>query len=188
MLPTRGSGLKRPCRRAARSPYSALLPVGLAMRRLLPAPRWALTPPFHPYPDRNRGGLFSVALSVRLPCPGVTRHHCFRESGLSSPLQGRPSGPPREMWGRASASCGQSPCDHATACFSSFLKYAGGFGGGRPPNLSDRCAPIRYVNAARKAGAATPRARHWSRPGFPVSADDLRRPALPAARAGLIPP
>jgi hypothetical protein len=84
MLPTRGSGLKRPCRRAARSPYSALLLVGLAMRGLLPAPRWALTPPFHPYPDQNRGGLFSVALSVRLPCPGVTRHRRFGESGLSS--------------------------------------------------------------------------------------------------------
>ena len=33
----------------AQGPYSALLPVGLAMRRLLPAPRWALTPPIHPY-------------------------------------------------------------------------------------------------------------------------------------------
>lgn len=30
------------------------------------------------------GGLFSVALSVRLPCPGVTRHRCFGKSGLSS--------------------------------------------------------------------------------------------------------
>ena len=38
----------------AQGPYSALLPVGLAMRRLLPAPRWALTPPFHP--DRRRAG------------------------------------------------------------------------------------------------------------------------------------
>jgi len=41
------------------------------------------------------GGLFSVALSVRLPCPGVTRHRCFAESGLSSPLQVRPSSLPR---------------------------------------------------------------------------------------------
>ena len=31
------------------------------------------------------GGLFSVALSVGLPRPGVTRHRCFLESGLSSP-------------------------------------------------------------------------------------------------------
>ena len=68
---------------AARGPYSALLPVGLAMPVRLPVPRWALTPPFHPYPDMQ-GGLFSVALSVRLPCPGVTRHRCSKESGLSS--------------------------------------------------------------------------------------------------------
>ena len=34
---------------AARGPYLALLPVGLAMPPLLPAARWALTPPFHPY-------------------------------------------------------------------------------------------------------------------------------------------
>ncbi|GHV78536.1 hypothetical protein AGMMS49944_03270 [Spirochaetia bacterium] len=37
----------------------------------LPPPRWALTPPFHPYreliqasPNKFLGGLFSVALSV----------------------------------------------------------------------------------------------------------------------------
>jgi len=47
-------GLKRPCggipegTGPARSPYSALLPVGLAMPVRLPVPRWALTPPFHP--------------------------------------------------------------------------------------------------------------------------------------------
>ena len=55
-------GQKRPCL-AARGPYSALLPVGLAMPRLLPAARWALTPPFHLFPLKA-GSLFSVALSV----------------------------------------------------------------------------------------------------------------------------
>ena len=39
--------------------------------------RFTLTP-------ADRGGLFSVALSVGLPRPGVTRHRCFLESGLSS--------------------------------------------------------------------------------------------------------
>jgi hypothetical protein len=40
---------------AARGPYLALLPVGLALPPLLPAARWAFTPPFHPYPrDRKR--------------------------------------------------------------------------------------------------------------------------------------
>ncbi len=69
----------------ARDPYLALLPVGLAMPPLLPAARWALTPPFHPYPSRKKGGLFSVALSVGLPRPGITRHRFLLESGLSSP-------------------------------------------------------------------------------------------------------
>ena len=32
-----------------RHPYSALLPVGLAVPLRLPVARWALTPPFHPY-------------------------------------------------------------------------------------------------------------------------------------------
>ena len=75
-------GAKFPCH-AAHGPYSALLPVGLAVPVLLPVPRWAFTPPFHPYPDMQ-GGLFSVALSLGLPPPGVTRHRHFMESGLSS--------------------------------------------------------------------------------------------------------
>ena len=68
------------------------------MRGLLPAPRWALTPPFHPclragqLPDPCAGGLFSVVLSLGFPRPGVTRHRRFMESGLSSKvaLRGHP--------------------------------------------------------------------------------------------------
>jgi len=51
----------------ARDPYSALLPVGLAMPVRLPDPRWALTPPFHPCP------VFRAVCSLwRFPsdCPG----------------------------------------------------------------------------------------------------------------------
>ena len=41
-------GVKPPrCLAAARGPYLALLPVGLAVPSVLPRPRWALTPPFH---------------------------------------------------------------------------------------------------------------------------------------------
>lgn len=39
-----GWALARPCR-----PYSVLLPVGFAVPSMSPCPRWALTPPFHPY-------------------------------------------------------------------------------------------------------------------------------------------
>lgn len=42
-------------------------------------------------PLKQQGSLFSVALSLGLPPPGVTRHPCFMESGLSS----KASQPPR---------------------------------------------------------------------------------------------
>ncbi len=56
----------------------------------LPAARCALTAPFHPYPPNPRkrefrtGGLLSVALSLGLPPPGVTRLRLPMEPGLSS--------------------------------------------------------------------------------------------------------
>ena len=51
--------------------YLALLRLGVTLPRLLPGARWALTPPFHPYPDKQ-GGMFSVVLSVAFRRPGVT--------------------------------------------------------------------------------------------------------------------
>src|SRR4029077_16169547 len=65
-------------------PYSVLLPVGFAVPSLLPETRWALTPPFHPYP-LEAGGLLSVALSLGSPPPDVIRHRVSVEPGLSSP-------------------------------------------------------------------------------------------------------
>lgn len=95
------AGLKRPiC-----GSYLALLPVGLALPPLLPEARWAFTPPFHPFRSwpqwrtiGMKGGFISVALSVGLPRPGVTRHRYFWESGLSSTLlpAPRPSSLPRK--------------------------------------------------------------------------------------------
>jgi len=71
-------------RTRARRPYSVLLQAGLAMPVLLPGPRWALTPPFHPYRSRRSGGLLSVALSLGSPRAGVTRRLLTVEPGLSS--------------------------------------------------------------------------------------------------------
>ncbi len=48
-----------------------------------------------PLPRACRGGLFSVALSLGLPPPGVTRHRSFRESGLSSGIAARDHPAPR---------------------------------------------------------------------------------------------
>ncbi len=91
--------LARPTRAVARKPafrdkapkyrpYLVLLPVGFTLPPLLPGARCALTAPFHPYHPLSEGaggGLFSVALSLGSPPPGVTRHRLPVEPGLSSP-------------------------------------------------------------------------------------------------------
>ncbi len=95
MRPTRTAARKRAmCR-----PYSVLLPVGFAVtadvtadavrsyRTLSPLPR--LTP-FGAW----RGGLLSVALSLGLPPPAVSRHRVSVEPGLSSRATGFPTGFP----------------------------------------------------------------------------------------------
>jgi hypothetical protein len=73
-----------PCR-----PYLVLLPVGFAVPPASPRARCALTAPFHPCRRSESlpgaGGLFSVALSLGSPPPGVTRHRASMEPGLSSP-------------------------------------------------------------------------------------------------------
>jgi len=67
--------------------YLILLRAGFTMRFSFLSTRWSLTPPFHPYPE-NRGGMFSVALSIsftfvkNFPDTGTP---CPVESGLSSP-------------------------------------------------------------------------------------------------------
>lgn len=38
-----------------------------------------------PLPGQSHGGMLSVALSLKSPSPGVTRHRSSLEPGLSSP-------------------------------------------------------------------------------------------------------
>lgn len=90
----------------SRHPYSVLLPVGFAVPLPLPAARWALTPPFHPYPAyrsvpsrrRARGeradlsagrsafcGTFpGVAPAGRYPAPCIHGARTFLTRGLSA--------------------------------------------------------------------------------------------------------
>ena len=88
--PTRAEGRKCPrasaFRRRAVRPYSALLRVGFTLPPPLLGARCALTAPFHPYREVSprRGGLFSVALSLRSPPPAINRHPIPVEPGLSS--------------------------------------------------------------------------------------------------------
>ena len=51
--PTRTAGRKLPEGCPSRRPYSVLLPMGFTVPPLLPVARWALTPPFHPYPANS---------------------------------------------------------------------------------------------------------------------------------------
>ena len=73
-------------REALSSPYLILLRATLAMPKMSPPSRWALTPPFHPYlssRERAIGGLFSVALVSDRSAWGLPSTLPW-ESGLSS--------------------------------------------------------------------------------------------------------
>ena len=87
--------------------YVALLRMGFAVPKPLPASRWALTPPFHPYLQRCRSiqaVSFSVALSSRFPSPGVTRHPALRSPDF--PLEPGPERAPEalERWNHSRGS------------------------------------------------------------------------------------
>ena len=86
-------GRRRPCPSRSeewertRDPYSVLLLAGLAMRPLSPAARWALTPPFHPYPSFAcaAAGRFAFCCPVRrLAAPRRYLAVYPMELGLSS--------------------------------------------------------------------------------------------------------
>src|SRR5512142_2161601 len=62
--------------------YLALLRLGVTVPRPLPAARWALTPPFHPYPETGRY-LFCGPVR-RLAAPRRYLAVCPLELGLSS--------------------------------------------------------------------------------------------------------
>ena len=98
-LPTRASGLKCPCGGipdrdpgpARARPLFGIAPGGACLA--VPVARSAVGsyPTVSPSPritsqanPQHRGSLFSVALSLGLPRPGITRHPVFMEPGLSS--------------------------------------------------------------------------------------------------------
>ncbi len=86
-LPTASSN--QPGRRSRAGPYA--VPIRSCSRWGLPCQpccqgRGALLPHRFALTAPKRGGLFSVALSLGLPQPGVTRHRYSVEPGLSSPV------------------------------------------------------------------------------------------------------
>src|SRR3989449_3243968 len=95
--------------------YLALLRLGVTVPRPLPAARWALTPPFHPYPWIKGRSVFCGPIR-RLAAPRRYLAVCPTELGLSSMRQSSrrtatitpyrhpvPKLPAPEGWGQASA-------------------------------------------------------------------------------------
>src|SRR5436853_5436175 len=78
--------------------YLALLRPGVAVPCLLPGTRWALTPPFHPYPLDTRAVCSLWPCSVASRRPGVTWRSALWSSDFPrwTPLADppRPSAPP----------------------------------------------------------------------------------------------
>ena len=99
--PALARGVKQPTRAASRNkpicrPYSVLHPVGFTVPPLSPKTRCALAAPFRPYP--SEAGRYAFCGTIPQPLgdwPGVTRHRCSVEPGLSSPgtspRRGRPA-------------------------------------------------------------------------------------------------
>lgn len=176
-------GAKLPCRaplpgRTARDPYSALLPVGLAMPVLLPVPRWALTPPFHPCRSGLRRSLLcgafpGVAPAGRYPAPLLHGVRTFlgppavRETELWGAAVIRPSAPGRHRLPARARQAGARgalpplglrPIHPRDICGNWKRKrgQTGGSAGTLPP----------VVRRSRRRGARRPRAApsHRSRP------------------------
>ncbi len=88
--PTRATGRKKPrCRKASCRPYSVLLRVGFAWPSPVAKAAVRFYRTFSPLPcvcpEASARRFVSVALSLGLPPPGVTRHPNPVEPGLSSP-------------------------------------------------------------------------------------------------------
>ena len=112
----------------------------------------------------RRGGSISVALSLRSPSPGVTRHRVSVEPGLSSRtgfrhLSARSSN--RLAGAVWHAPAGRSRCEQSPQAISLLLSasVAGG-----PPALGSRASRGRRLAPEAARGGFRARRRRWSRP------------------------
>ena len=74
--------------RSDRPIRSTLLRMGFTWHKALPQCRWALTPPFHPYPI-NRAVYFCCTF-LRVASTGISPASCPAKLGLSSLAKNRP--------------------------------------------------------------------------------------------------
>jgi len=135
--------------------YLALLRLGVAVPPLLPAARWALTPPFHPClpaPLRGpTGGLLSVALSVAFRRPGVTWQSAlwssdFPRGGLATTPRPSRSASDTNLTGRTACGYGQASPSRARPCSA-----------WRMNGLRDSSAPFHWDSTWRYSASASER-------------------------------
>ena len=121
---------------------------GFPCRSAYAVTRWALTPPFHPYPFpeavQRTGGLFSVALSVHRPYAGVP---------VPRRTEGRASRPAES--GLSSIPCGTAAIHPSKIIRSANIEYA--------RNNCNWSAPARPWRCGRSAAAGSDGTRHSCR-------------------------
>src|SRR5687767_7710823 len=134
--------------------YLALLRLGVAVPPLLPAVRWALTPPFHPYLPAPCGAGRRSALCCpvrRLPAPRRYLAVCPVELGLSSRWPcGHPAtntlGQPYKCNREELAATAQASPRRATPCSAC-----------RTNGLSDSSALFHWARTSRYSASASER-------------------------------
>ena len=134
------------------------------MPSLLPATRWALTPPFHPYHRslNPSGGLFSVARSVASRRPGVTWQSTQWSSDFprdGNPPRDHPADPCWKVIGSAAFGCSW----HDGEALPSQLHDRQQVGAGAGPLLDDR--PILHHGRGALAGSLEGLASEEANPG-----------------------
>ncbi len=157
-------GAKLPCPPAA-SGMGRAVPIRRCSRWGLPCrsccqSRGGLLPHRFTLAPASGGGLFSVALSLGLPPPGVTRHRCFWESGLSSTPQLSAGA---ELWAaaviRPSARGPSTPPPHP----GSMGLWPAHAERQAPPSLPNRAARSATIAMSRASSGPAKRGRKRSR-------------------------
>mmetsp|Transcript_272 Transcript_272/g.448 ORF Transcript_272/g.448 Transcript_272/m.448 type:complete len:203 (+) Transcript_272:348-956(+) len=126
------------------------------MRALLPAPRWALTPPFHPYPPCRRAARGAVCFLWRFPsdCSARALPGTFAPGSPDFPrtrtprgTRTQPSSPPRRPRATARRCPGQPhsarrdpPLRHNP--LRQAARVSTGESAGAPPSAADHPRPV----------------------------------------------
>ena len=141
--------------------------MGFAWPPMSPPERWALTPPFHPYPDMS-GRYVSVALSVGSPRPAVSGHPAWGSSDF----------PPRRIGAAARQPWARS--DSSTQPLRRLLRQNAG------PTTGDRRGTLRIIRLSPVRGLNAPCGGLLYRTSSTLSSSTMIRVDLPPEEVLLV--